>query len=328
MKQIERNPVWKPGVRALLVLTLTGILIGLQPVSAASQPFSRIFVFGDSLSDTGNYHALTGGLIPPPSYADGRFSNGPLWVEYLADHLGMALLPHDNKAVGGATTGFFNSNNGLFGQVYPGLQHQIEAFLADTGPAGADPEALYVVWAGANDFFVLVQAGLNPEQVIHDGVSNTVQAIWLLRQAGARHFLVLNVPDLGLTPFGLWSGESEGITTLVAIYNQFLAAALQDLGEAGIPTIHVDAFAVLQAMVNFPEDFGFTDVTQPLLSTDGEPAQFLFWDTVHPTTRGHEVLAGAARDRLLEYYSPSRGQGNPSAQIHSLRGLVRANRAR
>ena len=48
-------------------------------------PITDLYVFGDSLSDTGNLFALTFGIEPPsPPYFDGRFSDGPVWVETLA----------------------------------------------------------------------------------------------------------------------------------------------------------------------------------------------------------------------------------------------------
>ena len=208
------------------------------------------------------------------------------------------------------------------------MQDQIAAFLATLGPADADPAALYVVWAGANDFFLLLGGVGSPEELIAGGVANTVQAIQLLRQAGARHILVLNVPDLGLTPLGLASGMSDVITAMVMVYNQTLAAALQALAAAGTPTIHVDAFSVLQSMVNHAADHGFTNVTEPALLVGADPAQFLFWDFVHPTTRGHEILAREALDQLVQHFLPARGVGLPPARINALRGLVRAGRPR
>src|SRR5689334_18240985 len=59
--------------------------------SSALQRFQRLAVIGDSLSDSGNA---------------GRFSNGPVWVEQLADDMGLTLVPSSrggsNFAVGGA----------------------------------------------------------------------------------------------------------------------------------------------------------------------------------------------------------------------------------
>ena len=46
---------------------------------------AAIYVFGDSLSEAGNFYVATGGALPPsPLYFDGRFSNGKAWVEHFA----------------------------------------------------------------------------------------------------------------------------------------------------------------------------------------------------------------------------------------------------
>jgi thermolabile hemolysin len=287
-----------------------------------SQPFSRIFVFGDSLSDTGNLFRLSGGY-PPPPYFEGRFSNGRLWVEQLAGALGMEIAAGDNYAVGGATTGFNNSNDGLNGGDYPGLLDEIASFTT-TRTAAEAQGALFVVWAGANDFFAALATGQAPAELIGNGVGNTVQAIQQLWQSGARHILVANVPDLGLTPYALGLNIGAPVTQLSAAYNQVLNSALDSLASAGIPTIRVDAFATLRTMVTQPAQFGFTNVTDPLMYVGGNPAEFLFWDPVHPTTNGHAVFAEAAADSLISYYSPRQGEGTPAARINALNGLVNA----
>lgn len=309
-----------------LALTLACFLGSWAEVGAASTAFSRIVVFGDSLSDTGNFYRLTENQVPPSPYFDGRFSNGRLWIEYLAEDLGMQVLPKDNYAVAGATTGHDNSNNGLLGLQYPGLQDQISEFLSSHQTDGVDPAALYVIWAGANDFFVLLQSGGSPANLIPNGVNNTARAITSLWEAGARQILVVNVPDLGLTPFGINSGMNGQITLLCGAYNHALEATLDGLANTGIPTMHVDAFGALQAMVGSPTVFGFTNVTESFLAVGGDPSRFLFWDAVHPTTRGHGVLANAAREQLIDYFSPSRGKDTPPAFVNALNGLVNAGK--
>ncbi|KAJ2358981.1 hypothetical protein H4S01_006197, partial [Coemansia sp. RSA 2610] len=64
---------------------------------AQSQPVVNptLYVFGDSLSDTGRLQAMTHGLIPPPAYWKGRFSSGPVWNEYLSLLMNTRL---DNRA--------------------------------------------------------------------------------------------------------------------------------------------------------------------------------------------------------------------------------------
>src|SRR4051812_8541313 len=68
---------------------------------ASAGQFTKLVVLGDSLSDTGNLFAATGGAIPPSPYYLGRFSNGPVWVEYLAEALD---VPFEDYAYGGAKT--------------------------------------------------------------------------------------------------------------------------------------------------------------------------------------------------------------------------------
>jgi thermolabile hemolysin len=317
----------RPGRWALIAVALT-LLPAMWAQAGASiedlrhglnsQPFSRIFVFGDSLSDDGNFYRLSGGYPPPPFY-QGRFSNGRVWVEQFADALGMEIAPGDNYAVAGATTGFINYN----GPDYPGLLGEIASFRATRNAAEAQG-ALFVVWAGANDFFVALATGQAPAELIGNGVGNTVQAIQQLWQSGARHIMVANVPDLGLTPYALGLNIGAPVTQLSAAYNQVLESALDNLAAAGVPTIRVDAFATLHTMATQPAEFGFTNVTDQLIIVGGNPDEFLFWNEVHPTTAGHAVFAEAAADSLMSYFSPRQGKGTPAARINALNGLVNA----
>jgi len=78
-------------VRANLSVVLALGWIAALELPASAQRYSQLVVFGDSLSDTGNLFALSGGLFPPPSdYYRGRYSNGILWVEHLAPKLGLS----------------------------------------------------------------------------------------------------------------------------------------------------------------------------------------------------------------------------------------------
>jgi outer membrane lipase/esterase len=153
-------------------------------------------------------------------------------------------------------------------------QDQLAEFLTSHQTGGADPTALYVLWAGANDFFILLQSGGGPGNWIGRGVNNVASAITSLWQAGARQVLVVSVPDLGLTPFGINSGMNGQITLLCGAYNHALKTTLDG--------IHVDAFATLHAMVDSPALFGFTNVTESFLAVGRDPSEFLFWDAVHP----------------------------------------------
>jgi phospholipase/lecithinase/hemolysin len=72
---------------------------------------SRLVVFGDGLSDQGRSGGLTGNRCPPsPPLADGRWTDGPTWVEVLAERSGIPLASADGRAQGGATSGALHVN--------------------------------------------------------------------------------------------------------------------------------------------------------------------------------------------------------------------------
>lgn len=314
MKQAIQQRFASIAVVALMLVTLI-------PAAAEAKPpkFSRIIVLGDSLSDTGIFFRLTGGLPPPPNF-EGRFCNGRLWVEYLAGRLGTSIAPGDNFAVVGATTGSLNVNNGLDGRDYPGIEQQVTDLLS-AHPTGLDLNALYVLWAGANDFFVFFGTGGEPSEMIANGVENTVRAIQRLSSAGARHILVPNVPDIGLTPLASAIGDPLGITGLVAAYNTALAEALGDLEDAGTPVIELDSFALFQGIVTYAPQLGFTNVTESYLpGMEGDVRRFLFWDEVHPTTRAHQIISAVAFRVIADHLAHHKTNGRADAAKAILRG--------
>src|SRR5215469_5066295 len=71
-----------------LVVFLTALLLLPSAYAQTPRP-DNIIVFGDSLPDTGNAFEATGHREPAsPPYFDGRFSNGPVWVEDFAASFG------------------------------------------------------------------------------------------------------------------------------------------------------------------------------------------------------------------------------------------------
>jgi phospholipase/lecithinase/hemolysin len=255
------------------------------PIQAWSFPYSEIYVFGDSLSDTGRLFEAIG--VPPAPYFEGRLSNGEIWVEILAeDFLDLNYNSQTNFAWAGATTGTTN----VWDDDLPGLQQQVDTYLENTSTA--DPNGLYVIWAGGNDFLSGVT---NPEQAIATAVTNLITAVTKLRQHGAQHILVPHMSDLGKTPRALASGNSEAMTALTLAFNQALANNLQSL-----EVIQVDIPASLE-MITSPETIAptsakLTNVTEACLDTKAlsiceTPSHYFYWDDVHPTTVGHQAIA-------------------------------------
>ncbi|WP_235526331.1 SGNH/GDSL hydrolase family protein [Nostoc piscinale] len=148
------------------------IMVVLTNSFASTHPIAGLYVFGDSLSDTGMVFQATGGMYPPSStYFQGRYSNGRVWVEYLADRLHLSSKHTNNFAYGGATTG--NVGNSYV----PNLLTQVKSFTQTHQKT--NPNALYIVWAGANDY---LQGVNNANVPIH----NLTQAIASLTDVGAK----------------------------------------------------------------------------------------------------------------------------------------------
>jgi len=269
--------------------------------------FSRVAVFGDSLSDRGNLFELTS-FFPPPPYVDGRFSNGDIWVDYFQDSLGLGEAQIQDFAFGGATTGSTNALEPLVESLtgldltLPGLTNQIDSYINSLPASGGDPNGLYVIWVGAND---LLNVPTNPAQVpgfLANSISNIVDAISRVAAEGGDTFLVPNLPDLGLTPRSLSGGNSTLVTTLTSQFNAGLTNALTALETTlGIDILEVDIFSATQEILNAPADFDLTNVTDPLISQipPVDPG-FFWWDDIHPTTGIHERVSDAFKDELLD----------------------------
>ncbi|MBD2461229.1 SGNH/GDSL hydrolase family protein [Oscillatoria sp. FACHB-1407] len=274
---------------ALLTLLMTA-LITLTP---QHHSVDEIYVFGDSLSDVGNVFQTSNRLYPPsPPYFQGRYSNGLVWVEYLAQQLNLPTHKITNSAWGGAT--IVSSGSPL---PVPTVVSQVQRFTATQSQL--NPSALYIIWAGANDY---LQDLTKPEQAIAN-LSNVLQS---LTSKGAKHILVANLPDLGNLPATRNTTKAAALTNSARTHNSSLRRLLKVLGQqsnAELQLIELDVYALYQEAIANPARFGFKNVTQNCLvdfATCSQPDQFLFWDGIHPTTATHRILADSAFAQLSQ----------------------------
>lgn len=284
------NPRKEDGIKGRAILLGLLAALGLAATPARAGSFTRIVSFGDSLSDVGNVFAATGGTTPDPAnYHQGRYSNGPVWVEYLAGKLGVAtptpsLLGGTDYAFGGAESS--PSGDSTLGS--PNLGTQVGMYLGTSPTIGAD--TLLTIWAGANDF---LQGGqFNPAVV----VGNVVQAITTLAGAGGSEFLVANLPMLGEIPdvSGAPDFIRDGLNTLSSSFNAQLKIEVGALEQSlGITIHYLDIGQYFQEMIADPAAFGLTNVTDPMMGT-GNTSGYLFWDGVHPTTEVYALVAALA----------------------------------
>lgn len=277
---------------------------------AHAVPFTSVFYFGDSLTDSGNNAAVlfsqgveptsvpvpSDAFVPTIPYASGRYTNSSVWAERFAAHFGMAATPSllggSNHAFGGATTG----PNGLDFPV--NVREQVAGFLAARA-GGAPPDALYVLAGGGNDAREAIAAvgeGADPVQalarVAGDFASNTLTMIGALTAAGAEHIVVWTAPDASVAPAVRAAGPAaQGFASaLAAVMNEALRAAL----EAVEPVRLFDLHGLTERVVADPGAFGLFDVEHACAARPGcDPSRFLFWDGIHPTSAGHALIAAA-----------------------------------
>jgi phospholipase/lecithinase/hemolysin len=275
--------------------------IPTERVRVASRD-AKIFVFGDSLSDTGNLFTATGGLPPSPPYFNGRFSNGALAIETLTNRLGLTVNAATNFAIGGARTGRENVND-IDGLRFGGLRDQIDRFASSVGSRGANPKALYFVWAGGND---LLSVPTDPIAAVNQAVENIETAVTTLANLGAKNIVVVQNPNLGRTPLSLQSGLLAPLTNITLSFNRRLRSVLSPLEQnLNLNLILSDLFPLSERIAQNPSDFGFTNVVesylQGLVPRDPSinPNQFFFWDQVHPTNRSHTLFAGTLRQDII-----------------------------
>lgn len=249
------------------------------------QPINQLYIFGDSLSDVGNVFRATGGQLPAAPYFQGRHSNGRVWVEELAAKLNLPDDRVENFAWGGATTGI----NGL--NRVPGVLAQVETFVQSNPKI--DPQALFVVWAGSNDYLFSTETPIT-------SMKNLDRSLQSLLQIGAKRLLVANLPDLGKLPATRTTETSTKLTNFAIEYNQDLKTILDRLQKPELTIAELDVFKIYQTALANPQQFGFTNVTSACLGSSANCDRFLFWDGIHPTTAAHKVLGNLAFEQVQD----------------------------
>nr|WP_299240094.1 autotransporter domain-containing SGNH/GDSL hydrolase family protein [uncultured Halomonas sp.] len=273
-----------------------GCLLALGLTSLPAGAYSELVVFGDSLSDSGQFPDVERILLgdpgslrftnrespyrPPAAYGDVSAQRlaraldlGPLLPSTSILRAQLGLPDGNNYATGGYTTrdilASITQPGGSVVEV-PNLTPTAVALLAALGidtsrsrdgylvsVGAADPDALYYINGGGNDFL----GGLITDPATATTAGNTlVDGVAALVVAGARTIVVSNVPDVGATPAGLQSGRREATSALGGVFNQALGERLARF-DGQVDIIRLDIGALFDEVVATPADFGLaTDV--------------------------------------------------------------------
>ena len=301
----------------------------LMAAFCAAGHAERLVVFGDSLSDTGNQHWASGTLSVPPytelnallipddPYARGgvHFSNGQSWIEHVAAALDAAGAARPALASAGAGANYAWSGARASGIQDRDLGGQVTAYLADVN-GSASQETLYVLFIGGNDVRDALLVGMaDPAAAVMrvgEALAGVAANIDTLFAAGARRFLILNSPNVGLVPaLAAFPPEARPAATCMSLLFNLggaapapcavpiagLAGIAANLENAGAQVTLVDVFAFTTAVASYPAAFGLTNVADACVTpsqppyTCEDPNNRVFWDGIHPTKVMHRLLA-------------------------------------
>ena len=254
--------------------------------------FSQLVIFGDSLSDTGNVYRLTNYTYPIcPPYYQGRFCNGPNWIDRLS------TIEKLNYAYGSATTDSnYVQGYAKFNTIpVPGVRQQIAMYFQNTSTIDFTRTA-YVVWAGGNDFI------FNSSATITGIVRSYLNGVQDLLVGGAKNILVFNQPPSQDFPYIKRRNQTIIYTAITASANIGisigLAALQRDYTNASIYMF--DVYALISKILSNTSSVTFEDTvdqcwatynTTTVLQFCSDPTKYAFLDDLHLTTPIHQIIS-------------------------------------
>lgn len=268
------------------LLAATALSLATPALAQDASPYSRVVVFGDSISDSGAYADRA------PAGA-GRFTTNPdpVWVEGIAAGLG---LPLQSRAAGGTNYAEGGARVAVSRDGAPGdlsrtpVVKQVDAFLSGGGRLGAGD--LVIIQGGGNDVFA---TQLN-------GPGFTPADLMVLDQA-ARDLAgqVQRIAD---------AGDATIVTTSVPRFEAFNGSYRAALTATGTNVLYVDIAKLISEIETNPGEFGIVNVTDRACRgravesficlpadyvTPDANRTYLFADGVHFTGVVHQIEADA-----------------------------------
>ncbi|AHE66377.1 GDSL family lysophospholipase PlaA [Legionella oakridgensis] len=292
----------------------------------SAMPLNKIVVFGDSLSDNGNLYEYMKHQFPQdPPYFQGRFSNGPVWIELLTS----TYFPEDSAshlqdyAFGGA--GVLDEEDDDPDSALFTLRREVDSYLLAHHDR-ADENSLYVVWIGSNNYLAIPEDSEKALNTVLGGIQRDIKR---LIEKGAKNILIVNLPDLGQTPAAYDFNETERLSYLSEEHNSRLRKNVSELEKEhpDVRWIYLDVGEIFHDAITSPEKYGFSaskikgtcydaEVTdEPSSQTmlklasrvEALPGQgtdpcegYLFFDPVHPTALAHQIMANISKTLLDE----------------------------
>jgi phospholipase/lecithinase/hemolysin len=311
--------------------------------------YSSVYVFGDSLVDSGNalklaewYDGLPltdlpdGAPTTEDGYFKGRFSDGYTFVDLLSNKavgivtkpvfpfhfedpwLGIPIAPFASDPSGKSLNFAYGGAHIRQGdEVVPDLDEQTDAFR-DAVDGDAPSGALYLITTGGNDVRDLAPTGSDPVSQAEAHVELLRCADKLLHELsqlvddGARSFCITGIPNVGLIPH--YDRNGDGVLNATEQMRSDAATAYSIYLDTLIRTEVVPALEALGATVTYVPVMDYVDAGGELVT--GALSAIL------PTIAAlHGLTTEELSNNLLQYKElVFFDHVHPNAQAHALVG--------
>ncbi|WP_299011188.1 SGNH/GDSL hydrolase family protein [uncultured Shewanella sp.] len=300
----------------------------------------HIVVFGDSYSDNGNDFNVSYGFYPGgPRYYLGRFSNGMVWSEYLTTHF--KLNPFDKRQLKNYAYGQALSKGPYYLPVefsygtksyeIPDLAGEVVQYF-NTFPTKMEiAKSLFIIYIGTNDILDFMPTSNTPTALVNRAIKAIQTQVEFLKQQGAEHLLLINLPVLTHTP--IVNNQAKAIhlakpNIAMKTYLQRVEKTVNTFNKALLTlakTQSVKLFDLHNFEKNIHEkiqqggypyhfkgqDYTLKHVTTPVYVNNGNyqtpqgplkayPETYYYFDRTHPTTQVHSLIAKAIYQFLVK----------------------------
>lgn len=318
-------------MKKLFSLAAVFLLLILSAFPARAT-FSSIYIFGDGICTT----TTNGETFPYTTNFYGlRNSNGRVWVELLAEQLGLTNnywystnssihVAYTNLSASSTNWSYSSNNWSYYGQYSSNLLTNLKTFNA---PSNAS-NALFIVWVNDADFVgdmgnLYSTYGTNITQwtdAINLSLTNHYSIITNLYAKGARTLIMPNAVDITEIPaFDLIvsSANKSFIRQRIIGFDTAFSSLLSNamVTYTNLTIYEPDIFSLLDNVLTNAAYYGLTNALYDGQSVDvieaydsyhllanGSPSgpgtNWIFWDTSDPTAKFHAVLAGVVRQLI------------------------------
>lgn len=286
-----------------MAIALFGIVAISTQAASSPSPFTSFYIFGDGTSTT------TNNPYPSTSYYGQRYCNGRVWVEVLAQRLGLGA----NSLT---TPNWSNANNdwSYYGQYSPLLVQNTANFV----PPQNVKTALFAVWVCDADF-VNDMGTIYPStnsftwnNAITNSLNNHAAAIANLYAKGVRTLIMPDAVDI--TEIPQYNGINPAVRNYIRqeiIYfnSQFAAMLNQKRSLPGLTIYEPDFFGLLDSVLTNSVAYGVTNppyngedyalAFYPYNSINNmNGTNFVFWDQLNPTAKVQEIMGDTAEQMI------------------------------